>query len=183
MSRIAIITDSTAYLPQEYIDQLSIYVAPQVLIWGDDTYEDGVDIYPNEFLHSFENRKSDAINSQVTPATFNKFFAELVVQDKQILAVLISNYLSGTIASAIQAKDNFPGATIEIVDSYTTSMALGFQVLTVARAAAQVPPWRNVNLWPKKRAIMSAWYLPWIHLNSCIAAGESAAPAGSWVLP
>ena len=137
MSRIAIITDSTAYLPQEYIDQLSIYVAPQVLIWGDDTYEDGVDIYPNEFYTRLKTAKVMPSTSQVTPATFNKFFAELVVQDKQILAVLISNYLSGTIASAIQAKDNFPGATIEIVDSYTTSMALGFQVLTVARAAAQ----------------------------------------------
>jgi DegV family protein with EDD domain len=137
MSRIAIITDSTAYLPQEYIDQLSIYVAPQVLIWGDDTYEDGVDIYPNEFYTRLKTAKVMPSTSQVTPATFNKFFAELVAQDKQILAVLISNYLSGTIASAIQAKDNFPGATIEIVDSYTTSMALGFQVLTVARAAAQ----------------------------------------------
>jgi len=137
MSRIALITDSTAYLPQEYVEQFSISVAPQVLIWGDDNYEDGVDIFPSEFYTRLKTAKVMPSTSQVTPATFNKIFAELIAQDKQILAILLSAYLSGTIASAIQAKDNFPGATIEIVDSYTTAMALGFQVLAVARAAAQ----------------------------------------------
>ena len=137
MSRIALITDSTAYLPQEYVEQFSISVAPQVLIWGDDNYEDGVDIFPSEFYTRLKTAKVMPSTSQVTPATFNKIFAELIAQDKQILAILLSAYLSGTIASAIQAKDNFPGATIEIVDSYTTAMALGFQVLAVARAVTQ----------------------------------------------
>ena len=137
MSKVALITDSTAYIPQEYIDQYSIYVAPQVLIWGDESFEDGVDIQPSEFYTRLKTAKVMPSTSQVTPATFNKLFAELVPQDKQILAILIGTYLSGTIASAIQAKDNFPDATIEIVDSNTTAMALGFQVLAVARAIAQ----------------------------------------------
>lgn len=72
--------------------------------------------------------------SQVTPGTFQKIFNQLVEKDYQILCILISEKLSGTIASAIQAKEMFPGATIEIVDSYTTAMAMGFQVLAVSRA-------------------------------------------------
>jgi len=61
----------------------------------------------------------------------------LLEQDYHVLALLLSEKLSGTIASAVQARESFPGAPIEIVDSYTTAMALGFQVLTVARAAQE----------------------------------------------
>ena len=44
MSKVAIVTDSTAYLPDELIKQYSITVTPQILIWGDETFQDGVDI-------------------------------------------------------------------------------------------------------------------------------------------
>ena len=49
MADIAIVTDSTAYIPQELVDQYHIHVAPQILIWGDESYLDGVDMFPDEF--------------------------------------------------------------------------------------------------------------------------------------
>jgi DegV family protein with EDD domain len=64
-------------------------------------------------------------------------FGQLLEQDCQVLAVLISPKLSGTVASAQQAKEQFPGAPIEIVDSQSVAMALGFQALMAARAAAE----------------------------------------------
>jgi len=73
--------------------------------------------------------------SQVTPKTFHAIYDQLIQEECDILSILISEKLSGTIASAVQAKELFPGASIEIVDSKTTAMALGFQVLAVARAA------------------------------------------------
>ncbi len=75
--------------------------------------------------------------SQVTPVSFRKMFSKLLEQDYQILAILISDRLSGTVASAIQAKDDYPGAAIELVDSHTTSLAMGFQILSVAEAIEQ----------------------------------------------
>jgi DegV family protein with EDD domain len=48
---------------------------------------------------------------------------------------LLSHKLSGTIQSATQAKEDYPGAKIEIFDSLSTSLAMGWQVLEVARAA------------------------------------------------
>ena len=133
-SKIAIITDSTAYLPTEFLQKYNIHVAPQVLIWGDDTYEDGVDILPSEFYSRLKTAKVMPSTSQVTPKTFIQMFGRLLEQEYQILAILISDKLSGTIASAIQAKEMYPDAAIEIVDSNSTAMAMGFQVLTVARA-------------------------------------------------
>ena len=70
--------------------------------------------------------------------SFHDIYKKLLAEDYQILSILISSKLSGTVNSAVQAKEMMPaGAPIEIVDSNTTAMALGFNVLTAARAAEQ----------------------------------------------
>ena len=135
MSKVAIITDSTAYIPPELVSENQIIVVPQVLIWGDETFADGVDIQPSEFYSRLSTSKVMPSTSQVSPATFDKLFQTLLDQDYDILCVLIGNNLSGTIASAIQAKEIYPQEKIEITDSNTTAMALGFVALAAARAA------------------------------------------------
>lgn len=137
MSDIAIITDSTAYIPKDLLNRYAIHVCPQVLIWGEQTFEDGVDILPDEFYSRLSSASVMPSTSQVTPRSFLKSYTELHAQGCQILCVLISEKLSGTIASAIQAHDQMPDVTVEIVDSQTTAMALGFQALAVARAARE----------------------------------------------
>jgi DegV family protein with EDD domain len=135
MQKVALVTDSTSYIPDEIVKQYAISIAPQILIWGEETFEDGVDILPSAFYTRLKTAKIMPSTSQVTPGKFLKIFGALLEQDYQVLAILISEKLSGTIASAVQARESFPGAPIEIVDSYTTAMAMGYQVLTVARAA------------------------------------------------
>lgn len=138
MSKVVIVTDSTAYIPEEHVKEYGLIVAPQILIWGDETFQDGVDIQPDEFYRRLKTAKVMPTTSQVTIPFFKKIFEELLEKDREILAILISNKLSGTIDSAVQARDMMPaGAPIEIFDSEATSMALGFQVLTVARAVQQ----------------------------------------------
>jgi DegV family protein with EDD domain len=134
MSKIAIVTDSTAYIPQDLVDKYDIRVAPQVLIWGEQTLLDGVDIQPQEFYTRLQSDPVHPSTSQVTPGKFKEIFEDLLEDDREILAILLSEKLSGTIDSAEQAIEFFPGARIEIVDSETTAMAMGFIVLAVARA-------------------------------------------------
>lgn len=136
MSEVAIITDSTAYIPDDIVKQSQISVVPLVLIWGEEEFLDGIDIEPDEFYARLQNAKIMPSTSQVTPQSFIDTYTRLNEQGKQILAVLISDKLSGTIASAIQAKKMLPEVTVEIVDSNTTSMALGYQAIMAARAAA-----------------------------------------------
>ena len=137
MSKIAIITDSTAYIPGDLVNKYPIWVAPQVLIFGDKTFEDGVDIQPEEFYNRLQTENVNPSTSQVTPASFNRLFSELVPQEYEILCVLVSDKLSGTIDSAMQARKEFPDAKIEIVNSHSIAMALGFQALAAARAAEE----------------------------------------------
>ncbi|MFM8319425.1 MAG: DegV family protein [Chloroflexota bacterium] len=134
MAKIALVTDSTCNLPGHLLQQYNIHIAPQVLIWDDQTYADGVDIQPEQFYERLKNSKSMPSTSQATPATFQRIFSKLLAEEYQVLAVLISHKLSGTIQSAMQVLDGMPGAPVEIVDSNTVSMALGWQVLAAARA-------------------------------------------------
>lgn len=137
MSKVAIVTDSTAYIPKELIEKHQITVAPQVLIWGNETYLDGVDIQPEEFYTRIKTATVMPTTSQATIGSFHQIFSRLMEDDYQVLAILISKVLSGTIASAEQARDMFPGLQVEIVDSQAAAMALGFQVLAAARLRDQ----------------------------------------------
>ena len=137
MSKIAIITDSTAYIPKDLVEKYPIWVAPLMVIFGDKTFEDGVDIQPEEFYNRLKTESVNPTTSQVTPASFNKLFSELVPQEYEILCVLVSDKLSATIDSAVIAREDFPNAKIEIVNSNSITMALGFQALATARAAKE----------------------------------------------
>ena len=56
--KVAVVTDSTAYIPLELQKQYFIHTFPQVLIWGEKSYEDGVDIQPSEFYKRLKNSKT-----------------------------------------------------------------------------------------------------------------------------
>jgi DegV family protein with EDD domain len=136
MSKIALVTDSTTYMPPELVKKYNIAVAPQVLIWGDQTYRDGVDIDSREFFTRLKTAKVMPTTSQVAVVSFQEIFQDLAEKGFDILALLVSSKLSGTVQSAVQAKDlmGSAGEKIHIVDSQSVAMALGFQVLAVARA-------------------------------------------------
>ena len=134
MSRIAIVTDSLASLPEELINQYDIKVAPQVLVWGDESYLDGVDITPHEFYVRLQSSKEMPTTSQATLASFKEIFETLVPEGRPIVAIVGSSKLTATINSAEQAKSLFPDATIEVIDSLDVAMSMGFQVLAAARA-------------------------------------------------
>ncbi len=136
MSNIAVVTDSTTYMPPELVKKYSISVAPQVLIWGDQTYKDGVDIESLEFFTRLKTAKVMPTTSQVSVISFQEIFQDCVDKGKEVLALLVSSKLSGTVQSAMQAKElmGAAGEKVHVVDSQSVAMALGFQVLAVARA-------------------------------------------------
>jgi DegV family protein with EDD domain len=135
--RVAIVTDSTADLPSELVEAYGIRVVPQVLIMGDQTWLDGVDIDPPTFYQLLQTSPHFPSTSQPSVRDFHEVFVELSKEADGIAAILISNELSGTMNSALAAKASLPQVPIEIVDSRGTSMMLGLIVLAAARAAAE----------------------------------------------
>lgn len=135
MKKVAIVTDSSTYLPQEIADDLGLKVVPLTLHWDDKSYCDGVDIDAEEFYEKLSTSSTIPTTSQTPVNVFDQLFTNLLDQDYAVMAMLISSGISGTFDSAMQSKTNFPDAPIEVMDSRLVSMALGFLVLRVARAA------------------------------------------------
>lgn len=139
MAKTAVVTDSTAYIPDALCKELNITVVPLAVIWANETFLDGVTMKPDDFYTRLKDSKVMPTTSQATPAGMHTAFDGLLEQGYDVMGVFISDKLSGTLDSARQARQEFRSAKdrIAIFDSQTVAMALGFQALACARAAAQ----------------------------------------------
>jgi DegV family protein with EDD domain len=137
MNKVAIVTDSTGYIPPALSNGYPIYVSPLTVLWGEESFRDGIDIKPEEFYEKLKTAKVMPSTSQVTPTAFFDLFSQLCNDGFDILCINISAKLSGTMDSAVQAKAMLPKCQIEIVDSRSAGMGMGFQVMAAARAAGQ----------------------------------------------
>lgn len=137
MSKVAFVTDSTAYIPKEIREKYPITVVPQVVIWEGVTYEDDVTMTPDQFYTRLRTAKVMPKTSQVSVVNIHTAFSSLLEQGYEVLGMFISAKLSGTFQSAVIGRDQLASGKekVELVDSETTAMGMGFQVLAAARAA------------------------------------------------
>ena len=101
MSKLAVVTDSTAYLPRELNQQYYIQVIPLTVIFGEEIFRDGVDLSPTAFYNRLQESDRMPTTSQVTVGAFKDLFERLYQDGRDILVVTISGRLSGTVESAI----------------------------------------------------------------------------------
>ncbi len=139
MSKVAVVTDSTACFPKELIKGYPMFVAPLQVIWGEESFQDGIDIQPAEFYTRLASSKTMPTTSQTTPGYFAELYKSLLDQGYDILSVHISSRLSGTLDSALQAREMMKNGKnrISLVDTFAAGMAMGFPALVAARAAMQ----------------------------------------------
>jgi DegV family protein with EDD domain len=137
MSKVTIVTDSTAYIPADLLMQLDIRVVPLNVIWGEESYADGVEILPDDFYRRMAATKLIPTTSQPSILSMKNIFEPLLADGRDVLGIFISSKLSGTVESAVQARDIMEKDKdrIGIVDSLATTMAMGWPVLAAARAA------------------------------------------------
>ncbi len=140
MTKVAIVTDSVTNLPKEIAEQYSIQSAPANIIWSGEEFRDGIDITPGEFYSRLAKSEEIPTTSQATPIVFKEIFDNLVKKGHDILAATTSSKLSGMYSSAVQARDMLPDAKIEVVDSLTGSMGLGWPLVKVAELAKEGAP-------------------------------------------
>lgn len=131
-----IVTDSSAYLPPDLVATHPIRVIPLTLNWDGQTYRDGVDIQATEFYNRLSTSSTLPSTSQIPPGDFENIIKELLAADYDVLLLPISSGISGSYQSAASVVNNFPADRVVLLDTKLVSMALGFQVLAAARAAA-----------------------------------------------
>jgi DegV family protein with EDD domain len=139
MSKVALVTDSTSYIPKNIREKYPITVVPQVVIWEGQTYEDDVTITPEQFYTRLRTAKVMPSTSQVSVVNMHKAFSTLIEQGYDVLGIFLSAKLSGTYQSAVLGREQLTSGQdkVDFIDSETTAMAMGFMVLEVARAAQE----------------------------------------------
>jgi DegV family protein with EDD domain len=132
----AIVTDSTDDLPAEYLERYQIHVIPQNIIWGGQTYRDRIDMNSEAFYKRLRTDREFPKTSQPSVGAFQEAWRSVAPDPSTpILSIHVSNLLSGTLATAETARSLMPEYRIELVDSLSASLGLGYIVLAAARAA------------------------------------------------
>lgn len=133
MTKVKIITDSTARLTPEEVAQYDISVVPLTVVIDGTVYHDGVSITPSEFIEKMAASKNLPTTSQPSLGAFTEVY-ETVPEDVEVLSLHLTHHLSGTVQAAEQAARLVPH-DIVVCDSNYIDRALAAQVLVAGRMA------------------------------------------------
>ncbi|HEU4763135.1 MAG TPA: DegV family protein, partial [Gemmatimonadales bacterium] len=132
---VAVIADSSADLPDSILDRHHIALVPLQVLFGDRTFKDRVELKPEEFYRRLRESKTLPTTSQPAPADFLQAFTDARTGADEVVAVLLSGGLSGTLQSAQAARKAAGVGGIHLVDSHSASLGLGLLALRAAELA------------------------------------------------
>ena len=136
--KVAIVVDSTASIPADILKPDSIHTMPLRVNWPEEetlSFRDVVELSAQDFYRRLRESEEIPTTSQPSPGEFVQLFNEVAEDADEIVAVLVSSEISGTMQSAQFALNMVEGANIHLVDSKTTAMALGMIALQCAEMA------------------------------------------------
>lgn len=131
MSKIKIITDSTAELTPEIIEKYDITVLPLTIRIDNEEYRDGIDIQSKEFIDKMLQANQLPQTSQPAPILIEEAFQSQLDKGNQVIAIHLSSGLSGTVKTAAAFAAEYP-EQIRVIDSWTISKLLGYAVKMAA---------------------------------------------------
>jgi fatty acid kinase/fatty acid kinase fatty acid binding subunit len=132
---LAMVTDSSADLPDAILDRHHIALVPLQVVFGDSTYRDRLELKPEEFYRRLRDSTELPTTSQPTPADFIQAFRDARGEADEVVAVLLGSTLSGTFAAAQAAIRAAGLERIHLVDSRSASFGVGLLALRGAELA------------------------------------------------
>ena len=141
MANARIVTDVTAYLEPDLIDQLRITVLPLSIKFGKETFRISTRSSWDEFLDHIADRPAESTEISIPPEALQQALSRLNRETEEILIIPSSGRLSNVHAQAMDAARGFLGrCRIQVMDSMSVSWGLGFLVQAAAEAAADGLP-------------------------------------------
>jgi DegV family protein with EDD domain len=177
---VAVVTDSTAYLPPGAAGELGITVVPLQVVLGDQSLAEGVEVDGARLAKAFADDES-MTTSRPAPAAFVEAYrAAAAAGAPGIVSLHLSGEISGTVDAARTAAREVAGdgITVEVVDSRSLGMGLGYAVLTAASLAASGAPAASVARQAANRAYETAIFLyvdtlEYLHRGGRIGAAQA----------
>ena len=180
--RVAVVTDSTAYLPVATAAEAGITVVPLQVVVGGRSLAEGVEVSSAEVAEALREWQP-VTTSRPSPQTFVELYAELAAGGATgIVSVHLSGDLSGTVDAARVAARAVAadGVQVVVVDSRLLAMGLGYAALTAAEAAADGADVAEVARRTTRRALVTGVWL-YVDTLEYLRRGGRIGPAAAWL--
>jgi DegV family protein with EDD domain len=122
----AVVTDSTSDLPDEWRDRYDIEVVPLKVMFGEETFRDGVDMNNEQFFARLATSTKLPTTSAPSPGDFAELFTRLAKDHDGCISIHIARSLSATAEAARVGAQSVEGFRVDVVDSETVSMPMAF---------------------------------------------------------
>lgn len=179
MSRIIIVTDSTADLTEQEIQDFNIHVVPLNITIQEEHYLDGETITKEEFKNKMIASSELPMTAQPSIGRFVELYDELGKDGSQIISIHLMNSISGTVNAARQAAD-ITESTVTVVDSDFTSRSMGIIVREAAQAAKEGKSAEEVLDVIESTRQRTKLYLTVLNLDNLIKGGRISRVMGAF---
>jgi DegV family protein with EDD domain len=133
---VKIVTDSTSDIPPGVAEDLGITVVPLNVVFGTESFRDGIDLTTEEFYDKLVHGKTLPTTSVPPLPSFTEAYDKLAEETNEILVITLSHKYSATYEVALQAVEQMKRKCwVEVVDSLFATMAQGLVVIAAAKAA------------------------------------------------
>ena len=179
MSRIIIVTDSTADLTEQEIQDFNIHVVPLNITIQEEHYLDGETITKEEFKNKMIASSELPMTAQPSIGRFVELYDELGKDGSEIISIHLMNSISGTVNAARQAAD-ITESTVTVVDSDFTSRSMGIIVREAAKAAQEGKSAEEVLEVIESTRQRTKLYLTVLNLDNLIKGGRISRVMGAF---
>ena len=179
MSRIIIVTDSTADLTEQEIQDFNIHVVPLNITIQEEHYLDGETITKEEFKNKMIASSELPMTAQPSIGRFVELYDELGKNGSEIISIHLMNSISGTVNAARQAAD-ITESTVTVVDSDFTSRSMGIIVREAANAAKEGKSAEEVLEVIESTRQRTKLYLTVLNLDNLIKGGRISRVMGAF---
>ncbi|MBN1326690.1 MAG: DegV family EDD domain-containing protein [Candidatus Cloacimonetes bacterium] len=142
---IALVTDTSCDLPEEIISSYQIQRIPFSLSFGDNLFLDKITITPEQFYEMLKNNRNHPTSSQPSRQTIQNFYSFLTSHYRDIVAVHISDKLTGIYQATKSVAEKFENNNISVINSRQLTVSLGLIVLRIAKDIAAGKDFNEIN--------------------------------------
>jgi DegV family protein with EDD domain len=135
--KTAIVTDSTAYIPEEIRIEHHIHMIPLSVIFGNESYKEEVEMKAEDFYEMMRRQKELPKTTQPSTGKFVELFEKLAKDYDAIISIHLSSGISGTYQGAVTAGEMVEGIDVYPFDSESSCMIQGFYALEAAKLARE----------------------------------------------
>jgi DegV family protein with EDD domain len=132
----AVVTDSTADLPDEWRERYDIEVVPLKVLFGEETFRDGVDMNNEEFFRRLAASSKLPTTSAPSPGEFAEVYQRLARDHESCISIHIGAQLSATAEAARIGAQSVEGFRVEVIDSETVTMPMALLCRVAAESAS-----------------------------------------------